>query len=173
MKQISINAFKHIIIDHKNDPSVDFINVCTPAEYREKHIDGVRSAPLDTLDSEVSELNKKKTVYIHCYSGNRACQAIDKLRSLGVTAELVNVEGELMAWEEAGHETVSHTNRIPIMRQVMIVAGSLILIGVILTYFVSPAFIILPLFISVGLLVSGITGWCGMAKVLSKMPWNS
>lgn len=172
MKHISISAFKEVIESEANNSTVDFINVCTPAEYKEKHIKGVRSVPLDTLNSSVDELNKKKTVYIHCRSGNRGRQAIEKLQALGVTAELVNVEGGLLAWEEAGHETGSHTTRLPIMRQVFIGAGGLILGGVLLTHFINSAFILIPLFVSLGLLVSGITGWCGLALLLGKMPWN-
>lgn len=172
MKHISIPAFKEVIESEASNATVDFINVCTPAEYKEKYIKGVRSVPLDTLHTRVAELNQKKTVYIHCRSGSRGRQAIEKLQSLGVTAELVNVEGGLLAWEEAGHETGSHTTRLPIMRQVFIGAGGLVLGGVVLTHFVDDNFILLPLFVSLGLLVSGLTGWCGMALLLSKMPWN-
>jgi rhodanese-related sulfurtransferase len=173
MKHISISAFKEVIESEANNPTVDFINVCTPAEYKEKHIKGVRSVPLNTLHSRIDELNKKKTIYIHCRSGNRGRQAIEKLLSLGVTTpELVNVEGGLSAWEEAGYETESHTTRIPIMRQVFIGAGGLVLGGVLLTHFVDYSFILLPLFVSLGLLMSGVTGWCGMSILLSKMPWN-
>lgn len=172
MKHISISAFKEVIENEANNSTVDFINVCTPAEYKEKHIKGVRSVPLDTLHTRVAELNEKKTVYIHCRSGNRGRQAIEKLQSLGVTAELINVEGGLLAWEEAGYETGSHTSRLPIMRQVFIGAGALVLGGVLLTHFISYTFILVPVFVSLGLLVSGTTGWCGMAILLSKMPWN-
>lgn len=172
MKHISVSTFKEVVESESNNETVDFINVCTPAEYKEKHIKGVRSVPLDTLHTKIDELNKKKTIYIHCRSGNRGRQAIEKLQSLGVTAELVNVEGGILAWEEAGHETGSHTSRLPIMRQVFIGAGGLVLLGVLLTHFVDYNFILLPLFVSLGLLVSGITGWCGMALLLAKMPWN-
>ncbi|MBP9836515.1 MAG: rhodanese-like domain-containing protein, partial [Candidatus Pacebacteria bacterium] len=152
--------------------TVDFINVCTPAEYKEKHIKGVRSVPFDAIHNRIEEFNKKKTIYIHCRSGNRGRQAIEKLQTLGVTAELVNVEGGLLAWEEAGYETGSHTGRLPIMRQVFIGAGGLVLGGLLLTHFVNYTFILIPLFVSLGLLLSGLTGWCGMALLLSKMPWN-
>ncbi len=172
MKHISISAFKEVIESEANNPTVDFINVCTSAEYKEKHIKGVRSVPLDTLPMQVAEFNQKETVYIHCRSGNRGRQAIEKLQTLGVTAELVNVEGGLLAWEEAGHETGSYTNRIPVMRQVFIGAGGLVLGGVLLIHLVDYNFILVPLFVSLGLLVSGVTGWCGMALILSKMPWN-
>lgn len=172
MKHISVSGFKEVIESEANNQTVDFINVCTPAEYREKHIKGARSVPLDTLHTKVEELNKKKTIYIHCRSGNRGRQAIEKLQALGVTAELVNVEGGLLAWEEAGLETGSYTNRLPIMRQVFIGAGGLILGGLILTHTVNYNFLLIPLLTSLGLLVSGFTGWCGLALLLSKMPWN-
>jgi rhodanese-related sulfurtransferase len=62
MKHISIGAFKEVVESESNNSTVDFINVCTPAEYKEKHIKGVRSVPLDTLHTRVAELNQKKTV---------------------------------------------------------------------------------------------------------------
>jgi len=172
MKHISISAFKEVIESEANNKTVDFINVCTPTEYKEKHIKGVRSVPLDTIHTKVEEFNKKQTVYIHCRSGNRGRQAIEKLQALGVTAELVNVEGGLLAWEEAGLETSSYTKRLPLMRQVFIGAGSLILLGLVLTHVVDYRFLFIPLLVALGLLVSGITGWCGLALLLSKLPWN-
>ncbi len=172
MKHISIGAFKEVIESESSNSTVDFINVCTSAEYKEKHIKGVRSVPLDTLNTRVGEFNKKKTIYIHCRSGNRGRQAIEKLQSLGVTAELVNVEGGILAWEEAGYETGSHTNRLPVMRQVFIAAGALVFAGSLLAYFLGDTFLLIPLFVSLGLMVSGVTGWCGMALMLGKMPWN-
>lgn len=172
MKHISIKAFKEVLEAEENNDSIDFINVCTPAEYKEKHIEGVRSVPLGEVEKHIHEFNAKQTIYIHCRSGNRGKQAIEKLVAAGVTAELVNVEGGIMAWDEAGHPTNSLTSRIPIIRQVLIVAGSLILIGFIGAHIVHEGFrFIIPL-IGLGLLFSGITGWCGMAVLLSKMPWN-
>lgn len=172
MKYVNINTFKEVIDSEASNSSVAFINVCTPAEYKEKHIEGVQNIPLDTLDQHVDELNAKSTVYIHCRSGNRGKQAIEKLVKLGVQAELVNVEGGLMAWQEAGFATKSLTSRLPIMRQVFIGAGSIVLIGTVLTYLFGEMYLLIPLFVSLGLLVSGLTGWCGMALLLSKMPWN-
>lgn len=172
MKHISVDAFREIVVAEKSNPSVDFINVCTPAEYKEKHIRGVRSVPLDELESHASEFQNKKTIYIHCRSGNRGKKAIEKLSAMGLQAELVNVEGGILAWQEAGYETGSHTTRMPIMRQVFIAAGALVLVGVILTQLVGPVYLVIPLAVSLGLLFSGVTGWCGMALVLGKMPWN-
>ena len=172
MKHITINSFKEVVEAEKNNPSVDFINVCTSAEYKEKHIAGVRSVPLDTLEQHVNEFKDKKTIYIHCRSGKRGATAVEKLASLGVKAELVNVEGGILAWEEAGFNTKSISARLPIMRQVFLGAGVLVIVSHTLATFVDPGFIYLSLFVGLGLFVSGATGWCGMAILLAKMPWN-
>lgn len=172
MTEITIDAFKEVIGAEKSNPSVDFINVCTPAEYKEKHIAGVRNVPLDELSKRVSEFSGKKTIYVHCRSGNRSAKAIDLLKSLGVKAELVNVSGGLLAWGKAGFETLSLTNRMPIMQQTLLAAGSLVLAGYVLSAFVHPAFIYLSVFVGAGLTFAGVTGWCGMSYALAKMPWN-
>jgi hypothetical protein len=58
------------------------------------------------------------------------------------------------------------------MRQVQITAGSLTLLGVVLSLFVHPAFIYLSAFVGAGLTFAGLTGFCGMANFLALMPWN-
>lgn len=172
MKHISTATFKEVIEAEKSNPTVDFINVCTPAEFKEKHIPGVRNVPLDTLASHVTELAGKRTIYIHCRSGKRGMKAIETLQALGVTADLINVEGGLMAWESAGFATKSLTTRIPIMRQVFIAAALFVLIGLALGTTVHPAYLLISAGTAAGLLFAGITGWCGMALVLGKMAWN-
>jgi rhodanese-related sulfurtransferase len=172
MKHITIETFKEVIEAEQGNSTVDFINVCTPAEYKEKHIGNVRNVPLDQLEKRVGELSGKKTVYVHCRSGSRGRQAIEKLQALGVTAELVNVEGGLLAWDEAGFATRSLTSRMPIMRQVLLVAGLLILLGYVLSLTVSPLGIYLSVFVGAGLTFAGASGWCGMSLLLAKMPWN-
>lgn len=97
---ISIEDFEKVLASHKDDPATDFINVCTPEEYVEKHIAGVRSVPLDTLADHVDEFASKETVYVHCRSGKRAQKAIEQMRAADVSATLVNVEGGILAWEE-------------------------------------------------------------------------
>lgn len=172
MKQISVQAFKEIINAESNNTTVDFINVCTPAEYKEKHIAGVRNVPLDEIATHTNEFANKKTVYVHCRSGNRGQKAIETLTALGVTAELINVEGGLLAWDEAGFATNSLTKRMPIMRQTLLAAGSLVILGYVLSIAIAPEFIFLSVFVGAGLTFAGLTGWCGMTHVLAHMPWN-
>jgi rhodanese-related sulfurtransferase len=58
------------------------------------------------------------------------------------------------------------------MRQVQIVAGSLVLAGVLLGWLISPYFFGLAAFVGAGLTFAGISGFCGMAKLLAFLPWN-
>lgn len=172
MKHISVSSFREVINAEKNNSSVDFINVCTPAEYKEKHISGVRSVPLDDIEQHVQEFKDKKTIYVHCRSGRRGVAAIDKLIALGVRAELVNVEGGILAWEEAGYETAKISSRLSLMRQTFIAAGVLIILAHILALSTSPLWLLLSGVAGIGLFIAGVTGWCGMTMVLAKMPWN-
>lgn len=172
MKHISVQSFEEVIISEAGNSTVDFINVCTPAEYKEKHIEGVRNLPLDEIKARGVELRGKQTIYVHCRSGRRSQQAIEILQTMNLGAELVNVEGGLMAWDQAGRPTLSLTTKMPIMRQVLLTAGLLVLLGFFLSILVSPVFIYLSVFVGAGLTFAGATGWCGMSFALAKMPWN-
>jgi rhodanese-related sulfurtransferase len=108
MDNISADELKEIPDREKNNPALDFINVCTPEEHSDKHIEGVRNVPLDTLPQRIDEFKDKDTVYIHCRSGGRSQVAISMLKQMGVTSNLVNVSGGLIAWEGGGHDTHSH-----------------------------------------------------------------
>jgi hypothetical protein len=44
--------------------------------------------------------------------------------------------------------------------------------GTLLGTIMHPYFYILPGFVGLGLMMAGLTGWCGMAKLLAYMPWN-
>ncbi len=172
MKSISISAFRETLEAERKNPTVAFMNVCTPDEYAAKHIDGVQNVPLDDLASRAGEFKDKNTIYVHCRSGNRSRRAIETLEQLGIQAELVNVEGGIMAWEMAGLKTVSTSSTLPITQQVFVAAGSLVLLGVGLTLWRGSGFLVIPGFVGAGLLFAGVTGWCGMGMLLARMPWN-
>lgn len=54
----------------------------------------------------------------------------------------------------------------------MIAAGLLVAIGSALALLVNVNYLYLPLFIGLGLILAGLTGFCGMAILLEKIPWN-
>jgi rhodanese-related sulfurtransferase len=55
---------------------------------------------------------------------------------------------------------------------VQIAAGSLILLGLILSNVAAPGWIAITWFVGAGLTFAGVTGFCGMARLLAVMPWN-
>ena len=83
------------------------------------------------------------------------------------------LEGGIDAWKRAGLPVLTDRRQpLEIMRQVQIAAGGLVLLGVALGIWVAPAFLGLSAFVGAGLVFAGVSGWCGMARLLALMPWN-
>ena len=150
----------------------DLIDVRTPVEFRDVHAEGARNVPLDRLEPArvLQERKGNEPIYVICHTGGRARKACELLQSAGLT-DVVNVEGGTKAWAEAGLSVVRGKKAISLERQVRIVAGSLVLIGVGLG-FLHPALFGIAAFIGAGLVFAGITDTCGMGMMLARMPWN-
>ena len=156
---------------YRSDKGVELIDVRTPVEYREVHVGFARNVPLDRLDAiELTAGRNGSPLYVICRSGSRGQQACAKLSAAGY-ANVVNVEGGTQAWDQAGLPVVRGKKAISLERQVRIAAGSIVLLGVGLS-FVHPAFIGLSAFVGAGLIFAGITDTCGMGMILARMPWN-
>jgi len=150
------------------------VDVRTPAEFREVHAQGAQLVPLDVLDRaavEAARGTNSGPVYLLCASGIRATKAAEKLRKAGLD-EVSVVEGGTNAWVAAGLPAIRGRKTISIERQVRIGAGSLVLAGTALGWFVHPGFYLLTAFVGAGLVFAGITDLCGMAIVLARAPWN-
>jgi rhodanese-related sulfurtransferase len=150
------------------------LDVRTPAEFEEVHIEGAALHPLSELNAQhVKELMQgKSSCVVVCRSGGRARQATEKLLRAGVS-DVVLLEGGMNAWEGAGLPVARGKKTISLERQVRIAAGALVFLGSVLGYVVYPGFIALSAFVGAGLMFAGITDTCGMAMMLAKMPWNS
>ena len=153
-------------------PSAPVIDVRTPVEFAEVHVPQARSVPLDELKPDSLQLLKNQPVYLLCRSGQRATKAAEKFAKEGF-AQPVVVEGGTLAWIEANLPVMrGQTKVVSLERQVRIVAGSLVLIGVVLGWFVHRGFFGLSAFVGAGLVFAGITDFCGMRLLLARMPWN-
>lgn len=159
----------HELTQHGQTP--ELIDVRTPVEFREMHIAFARNVPLDRLDPATVSARPDAPVHVICLGGGRGKQACEKLLAAGFQ-NVVNVEGGTRAWVQDGFPVVRGKKAISLERQVRIAAGSLVLIGVALSYFVHPYLIGLSAFVGAGLVFAGITDTCGMGIMLSKMPWN-
>ena len=154
--------------------SIELIDVRTPVEFREVHVDFARNVPLDQLNAAHIAAGRNglsEPLYVICRSGNRAKQACEKFVAAGDT-NVVNVEGGTLAWEQAGLPVTRGKQAISLERQVRIAAGLLVLTGAVLGYFVNLNWIGLSAFVGAGLAFAGITDTCAMGMLLARMPWN-
>lgn len=154
--------------------SHELLDVRTPPEYASAHVPGARSVPLDQLRVEdlLAEHKPGTPIYVLCQAGPRAAKAIEQFERAGC-GDCVLVEGGTQAWIDAGLPVHRGARTVlPLMRQVQIVVGAFAAAGAILALAVNRWFAVLPLLIGCGLFFAGITGTCGMALLLARMPWN-
>ena len=159
----------------KRGVACELIDVRTPVEFREVHVDVARNVPLDQLDPaavmQARNGSANEPLYLICRSGSRGQQACEKFLKAGFS-NVVNIEGGTLACVEAGLPVVRGKNAISLERQVRIAAGLLVVTGSALGSFVSPYWIGLAAFVGAGLTFAGITDTCGMGMLLARMPWN-
>ncbi|MBB6054037.1 rhodanese-like domain-containing protein [Armatimonas rosea] len=147
------------------------IDVRSPQEYAEGHVPGAMNLPMDQAEARLNDLQRQDPVILICQSGRRAGMTCELLKAHH--DGLIVLEGGTKAWMDASLPVVkTASTRLPLMRQVQVGAGGLILIGTLLSLFVSKGWIGLAIFVGAGLLLAGTTGFCGMAILLEKMPWN-
>lgn len=148
------------------------LDVREPAEYAGERIPGAHLMPLSRFDPATLPATSGTRLVLHCQSGNRSSQAGRALLAAGWKT-VWHLQGGIEAWKAAGFPT-QHSKRAPIslLRQVQMVAGSLVLLGTVLGALVSPWFLLLSGFVGAGLTVAGITGTCGMALLLARLPYN-
>jgi len=159
------------------EPDLFLVDVRTPLEHAEVRVSPARNEPLAGLRPKVlldsGQLPKDRPVYLICRTGRRAAKAAQKFAAEGFDQGVV-VEGGTEAWIAAGLPVKRGAVKvISLERQVRIVAGALVLSGVLLACFVHPAFVGISAFVGAGLIFAGITDWCGMGLLLAKMPWNN
>ena len=153
--------------------ATNLIDVRTPTEYQEIHVDIAKNIPLDRLNPSALGLDPsaKDPVYVICRSGARGSQACQSLLRSGLS-NVVNVEGGTMAWASGGLPVIRGKKAVSLERQVRMVAGSLILTFSVLAYVHDPRWAILAGLMGAGLLHAGLFDSCMMGLCLAKMPWN-
>ena len=154
--------------------SVLLVDVRTPSEFREVHARNAVNRPLERFDARAVAdefADPSQPIHLLCRSGSRARSALEALRKAGVEHAFV-VDGGTEAWTDAGLPTVHGKRSMSLERQVRIVAGALVVLGVVLGAVHHIAWTGLAGFVGAGLVFAGVTDTCGMALLLARMPWN-
>ena len=151
------------------------IDAREPNEFKNEYIEGSINIPLSELICSASGIIKHyegKKITLMCRSGKRASIAKDELLKINPKLDVETFEGGISLWRAQGNPTVFKKLSFPIIRQVQIIAGFLVVLFSLLAVFIQTSFIYFAIFIGCGLMVAGLTGFCGMAVLLAKMPWN-
>lgn len=148
------------------------LDVRTPGEFETAHIPGACNVPLDTLRAHREELTRHldQDVVLVCQSGDRAAQAGNTLAETGL-AQLRVLRGGMAAWERSGAPVDHGRARWGLERQVRLVAGSLVL-GSTLGSVAVPKLKWVAACIGGGLVFAAVSNTCGMARLLSQLPYN-
>src|SRR5262249_19899704 len=152
------------------EPEPFLLDVRSPLEFEGGRIDRAHNIPLEELDARASEIPQDADVITVCRTGVRATIAAEALARAGRRATVL--EGGMNAWRRARLPGGGGGKRLPVDRQVQLIAGLMVLTGVALGSFVNAWFLLLAAFFGAGLTFAGATGTCGLALLLMKMPWN-
>ena len=136
-----------------------------------ERIAGARSVPVAKLGAARPAVGAGQRLVLHCEIGVASAKEARRLAQTG-GEDVYNLEGGIAAWKQAGLPVVSDPGApLPLMRQMQIVAGGLVVTGIVLAA-VSPWFLLLSGFVGAGLVFAGATGTCPMSAMLLKLPYN-
>lgn len=144
-------------------------------EYARENIPTARPLSLSAIEqgARLENLTADDVVIFHCQSGARTSKNAAKLAAIAAPGQVFLLEGGLANWKKSGLAVATDKSQpLPIMRQVQIITGALVLVGVILGYSINPTFFLLSGAVGAGLLFAGVSGFCGLARLLDIMPWN-
>ena len=149
------------------------IDVREADEFKDQHIGYAQSLPLSNFEENFKNIEcpEGQKIIFHCKSGSRSAEAAEKVKSHA--NDIYSMDGGIEAWISDELPTIGASAKIPVMRQVQMIVGSTVAIMIALSY----TGIVWPLWIAgffgIALFFAGLTGWCGMAKLLKQMPWNN
>jgi rhodanese-related sulfurtransferase len=148
-----------------------FIDVRDFDEFLSARLEQAQCVPQDRLLSEANKWSQSEQILLICTKGERSAESAKQLEQAGFT-QIYMVEGGMDACKKARLDIIVERKSIPMLRQVLMAAGIVLLIGLGLSL-LNPWFLIIPWFASVMLVMAGVTGFCPMMKFLKLMPWNA
>ncbi len=103
MQNISIDEL-HDLVEGLTDEHL-ILDVRTPSEFNEGHIEGAQNTPHEEVGAIVEDLKNYITVYVHCKMGGRAKAAAGTLTGSGLDNVVCVGDGGMHRWEEMGWPT--------------------------------------------------------------------
>jgi rhodanese-related sulfurtransferase len=150
---------------------LQWIDVRSPGEYAAGHIPGAVNIPMDQIEARLDDLLPSVPIVLVCQAGQRARMVAGLLEPC--RTDVTVLDGGTAAWSATGLPLVASVkSRFSLERQVRLIAGLLVLIGVLLSLTIQHNWIFLAAAVGAGLTFAGLTDICMMAGLLIRMPWN-
>ena len=159
-------------------PEQIILDVRTDGEYQAERVKGSIDIPLDFIEvreGRIGGLLSGKDVLIICRTGIRAEVARKILASHWGIRKLTVFPGGIVEYKKQFPKeiVVGHgISRLPIMRQVQVVSGGLIVAFSMMGFLIHTNFFLWAILIGAGLIFAGVTGFCGLATLLGRLPFN-
>jgi rhodanese-related sulfurtransferase len=152
--------------------SAQLVDICSPTENAPGHVSGAINIPIEQIGVRLADLRVGSPVVLICKSGQRACATAQLLKA-SRTDDLV-LAGGIRAWRESGRQIVVNTRTgWSLERQVRLARSrSPGVVAVVLSLVWNRGWIGVSALVGLGLTFAGLTDICGMAFMLTKMPWN-
>jgi thioredoxin len=92
----------------KSTPSRIVLDVRTPEEFKEGHLEGAVNMDINNtdFDQNIGRLDTALPVFVYCLAGGRSSRAAEKLQSMGFPA-VYNMEGGMSRWTYENRATVT------------------------------------------------------------------
>ena len=106
-KDVTAQEASELIQQNEGNPDFQIIDVRTPEEFNDGHIENAILIDFYSEDfkDEIAQLDREKTYFVYCRSGNRSGQAIDILSELGFQ-EVYHLSAGIREWVEKGFPIV-------------------------------------------------------------------
>jgi rhodanese-related sulfurtransferase len=108
IKQVSPDEAEKLIAANAGNRNFVVLDIRTPGEYRDGHFH--EAVLLDfhspTFREGLAALDKNRTYFMYCRSGNRSGRALAMMREMGF-ARVYELRGGILAWLSSGRELVT------------------------------------------------------------------
>lgn len=83
----------------KTIPNAQLIDVRTPEEYQQGHIEGAKNINYydDDFNTQLAQLNKDQPIFVYCKSGGRSGKSAKQLKDLTFST-IYDLKGGYTAW---------------------------------------------------------------------------
>lgn len=148
------------------------LDVRTAGEYSSEHIEGAVLLTPEEMGGIRARYPGRELIF-QCAAGGRSRNACAAFQKIDPQQPVYNLEGGINAWKQAGLPTIQGTRRhLPLDRQVQLTIGILLVAATTAGFLADPNWHLAALCIGAGLTIAGTTGFCGLARLLARMPWN-